>query len=148
MHYAADGFIIAPEWDAKRQVETIRQLLDQGADIHLQDKNGATPLHRAVRTRCAAAVRFLLQAGADPTTRNKSGSTAFHLAVQNTGRIWAVAIAAVVFGLGHLALGPLAVGAAALLGLGLGLIMVLHGSVWPAAFAPGLVDATTFALLP
>jgi len=105
-------------------------------------------LHRAVRTRCAAAVRFLLQAGADPTTRNKPGSTAFHLAVQNTGRIWAVAIAAVVFGLGHLALGPLAVGAAALLGLGLGLIMVLHGSIWPAVFAHGMFDATTFALLP
>src|SRR5205085_2619460 len=47
---------------------------------------GATPLHRAVRTRCAAAVKFLLSAGGDPTIRNKSGSTPFHLAVQNTGR--------------------------------------------------------------
>jgi hypothetical protein len=86
LHYAADGFITGPPWDAKSQVETIRQLLSNGADIHLQDKNGATPLHRAVRTRCAAAVRFLLQAGGDPTSRNKSGSTPFHLAVQNTGR--------------------------------------------------------------
>jgi len=43
-------------------------------------------LHRAVRTRCAAAVRCLLQAGADPTLKNKPGSTPFHLAVQNTGR--------------------------------------------------------------
>jgi len=86
LHYAADGFISGPAWDAKRQVETIRCLLDNGADIHAQDKNGATPLHRAVRTRCAAAVRFLLRAGADPTTRNKPGSTPFHLAVQNTGR--------------------------------------------------------------
>src|SRR2546425_12119696 len=32
LHYAADGFINAPEWDAKRQVETIRHLLDQGAN--------------------------------------------------------------------------------------------------------------------
>src|SRR5258708_2289724 len=86
LHYAADGFIGGPAWDAKRQVETIRQLLRKGANIHLQDKNGATSLHRAVRTRCASAVRFLLQAGADPTTRNKPGSTPFHLAVQNTGR--------------------------------------------------------------
>ena len=86
LHYAADGFIGGPAWDANRQVETIRQLLSQGANIHLQDKNGATALHRAVRTRCAAAVRLLLQAGADPTIRNKPGSTAFHLAVQNTGR--------------------------------------------------------------
>src|SRR5437016_966093 len=52
LHYAADGFITGPAWDAKRQIETIRCLLDHGADIHLQDMNGATPLHRAVRTRC------------------------------------------------------------------------------------------------
>ena len=86
LHYAADGFITGPAWDAKRQVDTIQQLLRQGANLHLQDKNGATPLHRAVRTRCAAAVRLLLQAGADPTMRNHPGSTPFHLAVQNTGR--------------------------------------------------------------
>src|SRR5262249_45301670 len=46
----------------------------------------ATPLHRAVRTRSAAAVEFLLKAGADATIKNKPGSTPFHLAVQNTGR--------------------------------------------------------------
>ena len=86
LHYAADGFITGPDWDAKRQVATLRCLLDHGADLHAQDKNGATPLHRAVRTRCAAAVKYLLQAGADPTLQNKPGSTPFHLAVQNTGR--------------------------------------------------------------
>lgn len=86
LHYAADGCVTRPAWDAKRQVETLRCLLDRGADLHLQDKNGATSLHRAVRTRCAAAVRCLLEAGADPKARNKPGSTPFHLAVQNTGR--------------------------------------------------------------
>jgi ankyrin repeat protein len=64
----------------------IRLLLEAGADIDGQDKNGATPLHRAVRTRCAAAVKCLLSAGGDPSIRNKPGSTPFHLAVQNTGR--------------------------------------------------------------
>ena len=86
LHYAADGFITGPVWDEKRQVKTIRRLLDAGAAINAPDKNGATPLHRAVRTRCAAAVRLLLKAGADPKLRNKPGSTPFHLAVQNTGR--------------------------------------------------------------
>jgi Ankyrin repeats (3 copies) len=86
LHYAADGFITGPCWDERQQVATIRCLLQGGADIHAQDKNGATPLHRAVRTRCAAAVKFLLSAGADPTRQNKPGSTPFHLAVQNTGR--------------------------------------------------------------
>jgi hypothetical protein len=86
LHYAADGYINGPDWDAKRQVQTIHCLLDAGADINAQDKNGAAPLHRAVRTRCAAAVRCLLKAGSDPTLKNKPGSTPFHLAVQNTGR--------------------------------------------------------------
>src|SRR5262249_19807146 len=86
LHYAADGYTISPQWNAKRQVETIQCLLDAGAGINTQDKNGASPLHRAVRTRCAAAVKFLLERGADATLRNKPGSTPFHLAVQNTGR--------------------------------------------------------------
>jgi ankyrin repeat protein len=86
LHYTADGFIGSPVWDAKKQVATIRCLLDAGANIRCQDTNGATPLHRAVRTRCAAAVRYLLRAGSDPTMENKPGNTPFHLAVQNTGR--------------------------------------------------------------
>jgi ankyrin repeat protein len=57
------------------------------ADIHAQDKNGTTPLHRTVRTPCAAAVKCLLDAGADGTIQNKPGSAPFHLAVQNTGRV-------------------------------------------------------------
>ena len=86
LHYAADGFISGPVWNEQQQVETIRCLLAHGANLNLQDKNGATPLHRAVRTRCAAAVACFLKAGADPKARNKPGSTPFHLAVQNTGR--------------------------------------------------------------
>ena len=84
--YAADGCPGGPVWDPKKQVETIRRLLEGGADLHWQDKNGASALHRAVRTRSAAAVRFLLEAGSDALLRNKPGSTPFHLAVQNTGR--------------------------------------------------------------
>jgi len=86
LHYAADGYITGPVWNADRQKETIQCLLDAGADINAQDKNGATPLHRAVRTRCAAAVKFLLERGSDAKRKNKPGSTPFHLAVQNTGR--------------------------------------------------------------
>jgi ankyrin repeat protein len=86
LHYASDGYLESSSWDAKRQVRMIELLLKAGADIHAQDKNGATPLHRAVRTRCAAAVKSLLNAGSDATLKNKPGSTPFHLAVQNTGR--------------------------------------------------------------
>jgi hypothetical protein len=61
-------------------------LIGVGADPNSPDKSGVTPLHRAVRTRCAAAVRALLAKGADPRRQNKSGSTPLHLAVQGTGR--------------------------------------------------------------
>lgn len=86
LHYAADGYVISDLWNDKNQVAMIRLLLKVGAEINAQDKNGATPLHRAVRTRCAAVVECLLYAGADAAIKNKPGSTAFHLAVQNTGR--------------------------------------------------------------
>ena len=86
LHYAADGYIVGPAWNPKLQEQTINCLLAAGANIHAQDKNGASALHRAVRTRCALATNTLLKAGADPTLKNKPGSTPFHLAVQNTGR--------------------------------------------------------------
>ena len=86
LHYAADGYVSGPDWNPQEQVKTLRCLLDAGADVNAPDKNGAAPLHRAVRTRCAAAVECLLSAGADPKQKNRSGSTPFHLAVQSTGR--------------------------------------------------------------
>ena len=86
LHYAADGRINCPRAsDAKKQIQTVRRLLDAGAEINAQDQNGATPLHRAVRTRSVGAVRCLLWAGADPMLKNKPGATPFHLAVQDTG---------------------------------------------------------------
>jgi membrane protease YdiL (CAAX protease family) len=64
------------------------------------------------------------------------------------GEILAVAVASLFFGIGHVAMGPLAVAMTALLGFGLGVIMVLHRSIWPAVLAHGMFNATTFAILP
>jgi hypothetical protein len=86
LHYAADGYINGRAWNAERQVRMIEVLLDAGAEIDAQDRNGATALHRAVRTRCAAAVKFLLERGADRSVRNRSGSVPFDLANRSTGR--------------------------------------------------------------
>ena len=45
-----------------------------------------TPLHRAVRNRCTAAVDALLRFGADTYPPNDNGSTVFDLAQWTTGR--------------------------------------------------------------
>lgn len=86
LHYAADGYFENPSWTVTKQVATFQLLIAGGANLGARDKNGAMPLHRAVRTRCAAATEFLLKAGSDPTLRNLPGSAPFQLAVQNTGR--------------------------------------------------------------
>ena len=82
LHYAAD----CNTWNPSAQVATIECLVRAGADPNATDKSGVAPLHRAVRTRCAAAVQALLSAGAKADLPNKNGSTPLHLAVQNTGR--------------------------------------------------------------
>ena len=64
------------------------------------------------------------------------------------GQILAMAVAAIIFGMGHLAMGPVAVVLASLLGFGLGAIIVMHQSIWPAVIAHGVFDATSLALLP
>jgi membrane protease YdiL (CAAX protease family) len=64
------------------------------------------------------------------------------------GQVLAVIICSIIFGLGHLAMGPLAACFAGFLGVGLGLIMIFHGSIWPAVIAHGLFDATSMAMLP
>ena len=73
-------------WNPTAQEAIVECLIEAGADPNSADKSGVTPLHRAVRTRCAAAVRALLANGANPRLKNGSGSTSLHLAVQNTGR--------------------------------------------------------------
>jgi membrane protease YdiL (CAAX protease family) len=64
------------------------------------------------------------------------------------GQCLAVTLVAVLFGAMHLGMGPLAAAMAGVLGWLLGMIMVLHKSVWPAVIAHGLFDATTMAMLP
>ena len=65
---------------------TVACLIAAGADPNVNDKSGVAPLHRAVRSRCAAAVKVLLESGADVDAANGRGSTPLLLAMQNTGR--------------------------------------------------------------
>jgi hypothetical protein len=86
LHYAVDGRPGSARWDPAAQRETVLCLVELGADLNAPDKNGTTPLQRAVRNRCAAAVEALLEVGADPHATNGRGSTALQLARWTTGR--------------------------------------------------------------
>jgi uncharacterized protein len=87
---ALNGLLIAAAsaHDAEPRVQraVIRLLIRQGANVNETDKNGVTPLHRAVRFRSPAAVKVLLECGADPNAVDrKTRSTPLHRAVTNTG---------------------------------------------------------------
>jgi hypothetical protein len=86
LHYAADGVPGGASWNPDAQAATITYLIETGADPNAVDASGVAPLHRAVRTRCSAAVGALLEGGADLRRPNKSGSTPIKLATVKTGR--------------------------------------------------------------
>lgn len=58
--------------------------LSVGADIHIQDSLGNTPLHLAAGSGFAEIVIELLAQGADANMQNKAGFTPLHCAVQGT----------------------------------------------------------------
>ncbi|MGV3772951.1 MAG: CPBP family intramembrane glutamic endopeptidase [Verrucomicrobiales bacterium] len=63
------------------------------------------------------------------------------------GQYIGVILAAIVFGLGHLPQGAGGAIMTGALGIGLGIIMVRHQSIWEAVMAHGFFNATSFALL-
>jgi hypothetical protein len=86
LHAAAIGAPGTANWNPTGQREVIEYLVDAGADPNAVAMGGVTPLHRAVRNRCSAAVEALLRAGADPRSANDHGSTPSDLAHLTTGR--------------------------------------------------------------
>jgi ankyrin repeat protein len=61
----------------------VKLLIDVGADVNAQSKDGWTALMVAARYRSADFVEVLLGAGANIATVNHEGMTAFDLAFQN-----------------------------------------------------------------
>lgn len=80
---AVDG--LTPVMEAARSTpETLRLLIQRGADVNVVSSKGFTALQCAALNDAHGPenLRLLLQAGADPTTRNAKGQTARDLALE------------------------------------------------------------------
>ena len=87
---SVDGLLLAAasahDPGPRLQEAVIRLLLRHGANVNETDKNGVTPLHRAVRFRSPAAVKLLLENGANVNSVDRrTRSAPLHRAVTNTG---------------------------------------------------------------
>ena len=67
----------------KRRWSRIYWLIENGADINLQDKYRQTPLHMAAAKGKVEIVRLLLEKRAEVNSRNNGGQTPLHMAAGN-----------------------------------------------------------------
>jgi ankyrin repeat protein len=58
---------------AQRSVDTLKILLDAGADVNSKNSQGLTPLHEAARWGWNAAVQLLVDRGADLNAKSRGG---------------------------------------------------------------------------
>ena len=60
--------------------ETVKLLVDHGADVAALDMTNSTPLHVAVSSWNIDVIRILVEGGADVNAQNETDSTPLHIA--------------------------------------------------------------------
>jgi ankyrin repeat protein len=68
--------------------ESVRALLEAGADPNVRQQGGYTPLHTAAHNDDAELARLLLDHGADPAVKTDDGQTAADMAGAATKRLF------------------------------------------------------------
>jgi ankyrin repeat protein len=61
-------------------VDTVRRLLERGADVHIRDRHGETALMKAARHGNYPVANLLIEHGADIHAKDATGSTALSYA--------------------------------------------------------------------
>ncbi|MGK2921749.1 MAG: ankyrin repeat domain-containing protein, partial [Methyloceanibacter sp.] len=80
----AEGSIFLP--GSTRPTDIAKALINEGADVNAQAKNGMTALMIAAANNSAPMIGLLMDAGADPTVKNARGETAEDVANLNNNK--------------------------------------------------------------
>lgn len=79
--YALDNKLL--EAVKQGNIENVKELLSQGADINISDEYGETPLHSAALYGHLDVVKYLVEQGADVDVKNKFWETPLDVAENN-----------------------------------------------------------------
>jgi serine/threonine-protein phosphatase 6 regulatory ankyrin repeat subunit B len=67
----------------KGSSDTVKMIIEAGANVNVRDHNGNTPLKLAVKYNNIDIVKILIEAGADVNTEDNEGNTDYFYAVNN-----------------------------------------------------------------
>ena len=71
-------------FDVRNDIDKMRQLIEDGADVNLARGKGETPLHDAARDGRGDIVALLISKGANVYAKDQDGFTPLHYAVMSS----------------------------------------------------------------
>ena len=73
--------------EVNQDIEVIKTLISEGADVNAKDKFGLTPLHVAADNGNIEITKFLVSSGAKVDAKDNDGETPLNMAVERIGSI-------------------------------------------------------------